>query len=299
MKSIPGFPKFIKVDFTLLKEVEKALEAFPPAVSSITSGNIFCYRDETALKATRVFGNIVLLGFYKGLHFFTQPIGENKTEETAFTCLKYLKETTGSGRLNYIPKKMAERLKADKRFVAFPDRNGFDYVYDVSELAGLPGEKFHDKKNLVNQFKKKYSHEYKPLNKHLISQCLDIEEEWCRLRNCMEDVSTAAENTCIYELLTHFDELRLFGGVLVVDGKIQAFTILQRMNADTAVTHIEKANTEFKGIYQAINNYAANNELKPFSFVNREEDLGHAGLRKAKLSYNPVRLEEKYHVELA
>jgi len=276
-----------------------ALEAFPPAVSSITSGNIFCYRDETDLKATRVYGNIVFLGFYKGVHFFTQPIGENSPEETAFTCLKHLKETTGSGRLNYIPKKMADILKMDKRFVAFQDRNSFDYVYAVSELAGLPGEKFHDKKNLVNQFRKKYSHEYKPLDKNFIAQCLDIEEEWCRLRKCREDVSAAAESICIYELLKHFDELRLFGGVLVIDGKIQAFTILQRMNADTAVTHIEKANTEFKGIYQAINNYAAMNELKPYAFVNREEDLGHAGLRKAKLSYNPIRLEEKYHIELA
>ena len=71
------------------------------------------------------------------------------------------------------------------------------------------------------------------------------------------------------------------------------------MNSGTAVTHIEKANTEFKGIYQAINNYAAVNQLKTYAFVNREEDLGHAGLRKAKLSYNPVRLEEKYHIELA
>ncbi len=299
MNSIPAFPEFIKVDFNLLNEVETALEAFPPTVSSLTSGNIFCYRNETDLKASRVFGNIVFLGFYKGIHFFTQPLGNNRIEETVFTCLKYLKETTGGGRLNNIPKEIAEPLRKDSRLFVFPDRNSFDYVYNVTELADLPGEKFHDKKNLVNQFKKKYLHEYRPLDKILIAQCLDLEEEWCRLRNCMEDVSTAAENTCIYELLTHFDELKLFGGGIIIDRKIQAFTILQKMNSGTAVTHIEKANTEFKGIYQAINNYAAVNQLKTYAFVNREEDLGHAGLRKAKLSYNPVRLEEKYHIELA
>ena len=191
-------------------------------------------------------------------------------------------------------------LKTHDRLIRpYSTEDSKDYVYSTAELADLPGEKFHDKKNLVNQFNKRHIHEYRSLDKGLISQCLDLEEEWCKLRNCLEDISTAAENTCIYELLTHFDELKLFGGAIIVDGKIQAFTILQKMNADTAVTHIEKANTEFKGIYQAINNYAAIKELKAYAFVNREEDLGHAGLRKAKLSYNPVRLEEKYHIELA
>jgi len=201
--------------------------------------------------------------------------------------------------LSYLPLSVTEALKADTRFKITPDRDNFDYIYSVKELAELPGAKFHDKKNLVNQFKKKYKYVYRPICPDIVKQCLQLEEDWCRMRNCLENESSASEHTCIEELLTHFKELSLFGGAILIEGVIQAFTILQEMDSRTAVTHVEKANTKFKGAYQAINNFIAESIADKYAFLNREEDLGEPGLRKAKMSYNPIRFAEKYHAEIS
>ncbi len=299
MNRLPDFPALAHIGFEHLAEISKALEALQPELSTVSTGNIFGYRKETGLLGTRINGNICFSGFYKGVHFFSQPLGNNKLSETVATGLAFLKEKFGGGRVSNLPKAMAEILSADKKFIVSPDRNNFDYVYATKELADLPGEKFHDKKNLVNQFNKKYPHAYAPLSPENIKHCLELEEEWCRLRNCLEYESTAAESACINELLLNFEKLKLCGGVILISGKIQAFTILQKLNNETAVTHVEKANTEFKGIYQAVNNYAAKSLLGRFKYINREEDLGEPGLRKAKMSYNPVKFVEKFHVELS
>lgn len=84
------------------------------------------------------------------------------------------------------------------------------------------------------------------------------------------------------------------GGAIRIDGKMQALTVGGQLNLDTAVVHIEKANTNFRGLYQAINNEFCRNMPDSTEFVNREEDMGIPNLRKAKLSYKPVKMIEKY-----
>jgi hypothetical protein len=104
------------------------------------------------------------------------------------------------------------------------------------------------------------------------------------------------ENRMIHEVLDNFEALGLFGAAIMVHGRIEAFTVAERLNDDTAVIHIEKANNEFKGIYQAINNFFCSEGLAEYRFVNREQDEGKPGLRKAKLSYRPFMLAEKYNL---
>lgn len=114
----------------------------------------------------------------------------------------------------------------------------------------------------------------------------------------MADESMSMENKFVYKLLDNFELCNLFGAALIIDGKVQAFTIAEGLNVDTAVIHVEKANTEYRGIYQAINNMFCKEGLGNFKYVNREQDVGDLGLRKAKLSYHPVKMIEKYNIEL-
>ncbi|MEI6845879.1 MAG: phosphatidylglycerol lysyltransferase domain-containing protein [Candidatus Firestonebacteria bacterium] len=297
VKKIPVFPEFSEIHCDFYKEIKEALEREQPEISEHSLGFIFGYRKSLGLSISRLNNNLVLKGFYDGHNLLVSPIGKEKTSETFALCVKYIKENLKTGRIGAIPKRIAMELKAGG-FNPLPDRDDFDYIYSVKELINLSGEKFHAKKNLVNGFIKRYAFEFKPLDSLLIPECLQLHQKWCDLKACEADPNSNAEDLMVLELLNNFSHWNFFGGAILIDRKVQAFTILEQLNANTAVGHVEKANTEYRGIYQAINQFAAEKLLSKYEFVNREQDVGEPGLRKAKLSYNPVGFAEKYYIEV-
>jgi hypothetical protein len=88
--------------------------------------------------------------------------------------------------------------------------------------------------------------------------------------------------------------LNVFGGAIYVDGCLEAFALGEKLNENTAVVHFEKANPEIRGLYQLINQWFCKNVLQGFTYVNREQDLGSEGLRRAKISYRPHHMVEKF-----
>jgi len=180
------------------------------------------------------------------------------------------------------------------------DRDNFDYVYRAQDLIELKGRSYHAKKNHVNGFKKNYSsYSYLPLTGEVTAQCIANAMEWCRKRGCSKDPLLLAERDAIVEVLNHFEQLELTGGVITVDGKVEAFSFGEQLNRDTAVIHVEKANPDIKGIYAVINQEFCRHNWSNMEYINREEDMGLPGLRKAKQSYHPVKMVEKYVITLA
>ena len=176
-------------------------------------------------------------------------------------------------------------------------REHWDYLYEVDELINLKGNRFHKKKNLVNQFRNKYDFRYVPLNAGTVDIALGMQENWCTWRDCESFETLASENRVISRVLSNWENLAgLMGGAIMVDRKIAAYTIGQALTPDTLVIHFEKGDSSFKGAYQAINQMFLDHAGKDFKTVNREQDLGDEGLRKAKLSYNPTAFEKKYRV---
>jgi len=175
-------------------------------------------------------------------------------------------------------------------------RDQWDYVYSVEELISLRGKSFHKKKNLLNQFKKKYNWEYSPMGTECVEEVLDMQAEWIRwFEENNPSEALVAENTAITRVLTNLDRIgNLRGATLRVDGKVIAYTVAEPLCDDTMVIHFEKGNVAYKGIYQAINQMFLENQGSEFVNVNREQDLGDEGLRKAKLSYNPSFMMKKY-----
>jgi hypothetical protein len=125
---------------------------------------------------------------------------------------------------------------------------------------------------------------------------MNLSTKWCIEKNCQENSQLCNEWHAIKDALMLFDELKLTGAAIVIDGKVEAFTIGEILNNTTAVIHIEKASPLIPGIYAAINQMFCEHELQNTHFVNREQDLGDDGLRKAKLSYHPVKLVEKFKI---
>lgn len=184
------------------------------------------------------------------------------------------------------------------------DRGAWDYLYSAESLSELKGNRYHKKKNLVNQFKKKYDFSYRPFEKSLVDGALDMQENWCTWRDCESSEILAAENRVIGKILKNWNRLNgLVGGALFVDSQMVAYTIGEKMGDGTLLIHFEKGNQEYKGVYQAMNqmfveNLISDDAYRSIEMVNREQDLDNEGLRKAKLSYHPVEFLKKYTVKI-
>lgn len=213
-----------------------------------------------------------------------------------------------------IPKSLALYWEENTSIKVRELRDEWEYIYDLKELVDLSGKKFHNKKNLVNQFEKN-DFIYKPIDKSLIQDILDFEEKWEEEEKKTQDeehnededafdkkkiitheVRAEADVTMIKTLLSNWDSIDdIRGGVLIVDNKVVAYTIADGTMRDTIVVHSERGDREYKGAYQAINRiFLQHNANDRYKFVNREQDVGDLGLRKAKMSYNPIGFIEKY-----
>ncbi len=134
------------------------------------------------------------------------------------------------------------------------ERGHWDYIYDVKELIELKGNRFHKKKNLVNQFKKKYDYQYVSFDEKMIDMALAMQEDWCTWRDCESSEALSAENQAISKILDNWQTIYgLTGGALLVGKEMVAYTIAEQLSQDTIVIHFEKGNPDYKGAYQAIN----------------------------------------------
>jgi uncharacterized protein len=181
-----------------------------------------------------------------------------------------------------------------------PSRGHWDYLYSVPELVELKGNKYHKKKNLLNQFKKKYPYSYLPLRADNIHLTTQMQEDWCTWRDCAAQQALESENRAILKVLNNWQKFdRLMGGAVMIENRMAAYTIAERLSDDTLVIHFEKGDPDYKGTYQAINQMFLQEAGQDFLTVNREQDLDSEGLRKAKLSYNPIGFIEKYDVGMS
>ena len=176
------------------------------------------------------------------------------------------------------------------------DRDNSDYLYLAADLIGLKGKKYDGKRNHINKFRNNYHFEYVPLDISFVEECSRIMEDWCREKNCNCQEGQYCERQANMELLNSYSYLECKGALISVNGRFEAFSIGEMLNRDTAVIHIEKANTAIQGLYPALNQMFLEREWNHALYVNREQDLGLEGMRKAKLSYNPVKLIDKYTV---
>jgi len=239
---------------------------------------------------------LIVLDPLDGTIFALPPIGIGEKPEAVEHLMSLLSEHFAAPRVCRVGKAFAEQQVDTARYRVSRDPDNDDYVYLTENLINLPGNKYHRKKNHVNRFKKSYSFEYRELDKDLVCQCLELQESWCEVRDCGENPALLAEDMAVYEALKHHDELAFQGGAILIDSKVEAFSLGEMLNADTAVIHIEKANPDISGLYAVINQMFCQEAFADAKFINREQDLGIEGLRKAKQSYYPDHMVEKFTV---
>lgn len=180
------------------------------------------------------------------------------------------------------------------RFTIEYDRDAADYVYETEKLTTLAGKKLHGKRNHINNFKKQYPNwSYERITEDNQEDCFQMAMKWRQDHECEHDEEKRDEMCVTLNALRLREELGLVGGLLRIDGEVVAFTIGEPLNPDTFVVHIEKAFADIQGAYPMINQQFVEHEAQDYKYVNREEDTGAEGLRKAKLSYRPAFLVNK------
>ncbi len=253
-------------------------------------------------------GFAVLIGEYEGDTFSILPLcSKDKLPQVIDFVLNYFESIESKLYFRGITQEIVDDLKEyyPGRFEYIEERDLFDYVYDAESMRTLAGRKNQKKRNHINYFLKEYEgrFEYKLLDKDNFDECLDLVKQWAdnKEENNEYDEGMDDELIGIKKIFNNYDVLRSnvkIGGIYV-DGKLEAFTIGELLNPNMALIHIEKANPNIRGLYPFINQQFLVNEFSDVEFVNREEDLGIPGLRKAKLSYHPIRFVEKYTVKEA
>ena len=175
------------------------------------------------------------------------------------------------------------------------DRDNWDYVYDREKLATLSGRKYHSKKNHYNAFIKEHpDYVYEEINAANKDECIAFGKAWCAQR-AETDPTIKCEACAIEEGLNNMEFLKISGGLIRLDGQVKAFTFWEKVSEHTAVVHVEKADPNVRGLFTAINKDFVQNAWPDVQFINREEDMGKEGLRKAKESYNPIFMVKKYN----
>jgi len=250
-------------------------------------------------------GFAVMVAEYEGNTFSILPLAKKEDMPRVIQfVVDYFEKEQKKIYFRGITQEVVDFLKENYpgKFNYIEERDLFDYVYDGESMRELKGRKNVKKRNHINYFKKEYEgrYEYRLLDEKDFDACLELVQEWTsnKEENNAVDEEMEEELIGIKKLFENYsvlkDKLKIAG--IFIDGKLEAFTMGEYINPNMALIHIEKANPVIRGLYPFINQQFLVHEFSDAEFVNREEDLGIEGLRKAKLSYHPVRFVEKYTV---
>ncbi|MDR1544740.1 MAG: phosphatidylglycerol lysyltransferase domain-containing protein [Prevotellaceae bacterium] len=264
--------------------------------------NLFVWKFYYSTQMAENEGFIFIKYCFRDKLYFMLPIGNGDLKKAVELIMENAEQEAKPFRLQGLSPKMHENVEKlfPCKFEYFSNRDYFDYIYLREELATLAGKKFQPKRNHINQFLRNFpNHEFLEISPEIIPQCLAL--EWLLLSkndNPQEAVALEAECRAITTAFDNFQQLDLQGLALKVNDKIVAFTYGSPISGCVFDVAVEKADTSIIGAYAAINNEFAKRIPQNFLYINREEDLGLEGLRKAKLSYQPVEILEKFTAKL-
>jgi len=299
-----AFPDFRPLELEDRELIREFLWRYEPETSELTFTNLFIWRFLYRWRWSTAGEWLLLLQEKEGQEpSLLPPVGPSPRLEVALMALGFLRKERGvlRPRIERADSRFVSEVSTAPELTVIPEREHFDYLYLTSDLMSLKGSKYHAKRNHISRFLEEHGTGFRfvPIGPENLGLCAEFQERWCEWRRCDEDMNLRDEWTAIRQGLADYQALRVEGAAILIGDRVEAFTFGELLNAQTAVVHIEKANPEMPGLYAMINQQFCQKYWSEVPFINREQDLGEEGLRKAKLSYHPVRLVEKCRVEPA
>lgn len=266
--------------------------------------NLYAWQDAYHHKFARM-GDFLLVHLCGGVGCsYLYPAGSGDVKAVIEALREHAGERGQPLRLVCLTHEQTEELERlyPGKFAFDADRDGYDYLYEIERLADLEGKKLHNKRNHCNRFiDNNPDWTFEEITPATLPECLEMDREWYRrsmLREgAAEEQDLGNEGRALRLAMDHFEELGLEGGLIRVFGEVVAFTMGDSLSSDTFDLHFEKAYGELQGAYAMINREFAKwvREHHPnIRYLNREDDMGVEGLRKAKESYYPDLMVEKH-----
>jgi hypothetical protein len=301
MADIPTLPDMRPLTLDDHRVLSGLLGELRPAQSELTFTNLLVWRDAYQIQLSRVGDAVAVLAWRADPDdsFLFPPLGEDADASMVRCCLEYMAQEGHRPRMSRATEADLARLGiSEDTFSIEADRDQWDYVYRVQDLIELRGNRYHRKRNHIEQLRSRHEFAYRPLTPELVPACQELQDRWCDEKHCDLVATLRAEARAVKEVLESCETLGVTGGCIEIEGRVEAFTLGELLNPETVVIHIEKANAAFHGLYQVINQQFLEREWRDFTYVNREQDLGIPGLRRAKDSYHPDHMVEKFNVAL-
>ena len=269
--------------------------------SETSFANLYMWKDFYNTVYTEYDGFLIILNTSPNgkVHCY-MPYGDGDVKNVLSELVAYLKSINQELRITSATKEQAEYICSLYPETKIRENHSFnDYVYLTESLINLSGKKLHAKRNHLNRFKNTYNYSYREMTPDDFDECIELAKRLMLKDRSEESFSYIEELKSIKRAFKHFNTFNLSGAVIEIDGEIAAFTVGEALTDSMALIHIEKADTSYDGIYAAINNEFAKNRWSEFKYINREEDMGIEGLRKAKLSYRPDHMVRKFFCHLS
>jgi uncharacterized protein len=270
---------------------------FPQAHTEYLYTGLICWSHYTPAFYTVRDGSLIIMNMLAGKPQFRPPVGA-RNDLVLMEVLELAKKEGGAKAVIGIDepaKEWIQRARPDIK--VSDDRDFYDYVYLAKNLAQLPGKQYLNQRNHLNKFRRKYAHSIESIDRRNREEVAEFLKRWCLAKDCEGDEMLEEEKKAILFCMDHFFELELSGIIIRIDGMIQALSVWEQLNKETAAIHYEKAMPEYDGIYPAINNEAAKILAKDYKYINRESDLGISGLRTAKERLHPDHMETLYYID--
>lgn len=270
------------------------LKSSPDRGCEYTFGNLFIW-EKIYKNQVAYLDNAAIVKFDNGKSGYLFPVGEDIK-----SAIDALIDTDPEFRIIAARKEDCDLLEE-----LYPGRFSFEqmglgeYVYSSEKLRLLPGKKYHKKRNHISQFERACPDwKFVEITSENIDRVREMDNEWCRLYGCGLDAGLRDEHCAVETAIENLFELGMDGGLIEVDGNVVAFAVGEAINSSCYCVHIEKAFHHVNGAYAIINREFARRFCEGYELINREDDAGEEGLKKAKLSYYPEYVTEKYTITL-
>jgi hypothetical protein len=285
---------FTKVELSDKSVFDDFYSRFPPSHSGDLFTSILSWEEYVEYHYVVQENCLLLMSRTEKELQFRVPVGSFRMELLDQVIALARKEHASIGFIKSTEKDLLLNQYPSLTFIE--DRDVYDYVYRASDLAILPGTAYAKIRNRLNKFTKETQYTIEDITDDNMDEVHEFLKRWCLWKDCASDEVLENERKAIVFSMAHFFDLGLSGIALRIEGTIEAVSVFEQMNADTAVIHFEKGSPDYDGVYKAVNMEAAKRLQTTLQFIDREEDLGIPGLRKAKLSYHPHHFVEVYHV---
>lgn len=279
--------------------IDNILKKEPFLTCEYSFGNIFSYSAKMNVQVGEYDNCLITKCTQNGTNMYCCPIGGDIRSGIEFILNDDKKDDKQLNIFGISPNS-AEIIAKNfsNELDIFLDRDSFDYIYLSDDLINLKGKKYQPKRNHISFFMRNNNWSYEKLSKDSIPECLEMSKAWLETSNEEYRDDLLFELKIIEKVFQNYDELSYVGGVLRTDGKVVAYTMGEEMTDNMFCVHIEKAFSDIRGAYPMINQQFVKNELSSYKYINREDDTGAENLRKAKLSYHPAILANKYGAKL-